>query len=288
MPAAGRLALALLDGTVSGFVLALIVVGFSLSFGVLRIVNVAHGEFFMLGAVLASAIAAATGSLLPAAVAAPAAVMAIAALIDRLVLRPIRYAQGATLVATLGVLYILQQLTLALFGPEARSVPPPIRGTVELVWFGYSVYKLVVAFAAALFLLLVWGVERRTGLGLGMRAAQQDPEIAQAFGIPVHRIYTVTFVLAGGLAALAGVLVVPFQQAHYLMGLDALLSSFVVVILGGLGHLGGTVAASLLVGWIDGIVSVFLTPTLSRVVASLVVALVLVVRGEGLMGNARP
>jgi len=278
----GQLVLALLEGTTSGLLVALTSVGLALAFGILRIVNVAHGAFFMLGAVLAWGITTATGSFLLALSLAPVSVMLIAAVMDRLVLRPVRYASGPTIVATLGLLYVLEQLTLALYGPEARAVAAPLAGTVELPWFGYSIYKLAVGAVSAFLLLGTWVVVTRTSLGLRMRATQQDPEIAQAFGVPVYRIYSLTFATSAGLAAVAGVLVVPLQQAHYLMGLDALLVSFMAVVLGGLGRIGGTVAASFLIGWTDGIVSIFFTPTLARIVASLIVAFVLVARGGGL------
>jgi len=282
MPFPGLLALALLDGTTSGLLLALTVVGFSLSFGILRIVNVAHGEFFMLGAVLAWSVVTTTGSFPLALLTAPAAVMALAVGVDRLVLRPLRYAAQPTVVATLGVLYVLQQLTLLLYGPEARGIAPPFGATLEFPWFGYSGYKLAIAGLSVALLSGLGVLLRGTDLGLVMRATRQDPEMAVALGVPVEQVYTLVFALGAGLAAVAGVLVVPVQQAHYLMGLDALLLSFVVVILGGLGSLGGTVAASLLVGWMDGFISLFFTPTLARILATLVVALVLVVRRGGL------
>jgi branched-chain amino acid transport system permease protein len=117
-----------------------------------------------------------------------------------------------------------------------------------------------------------------------MRATQIDRETAQAFGIPVERVYAITFGLGAGIAALAGVLIVPIQQAHYLMGGDALLLSFIVVIIGGLGSLAGTVAAAVLIGMSDGIISVFFSATLAKIIATLAVALVLVFRPEGLFG----
>ena len=276
-----HLFLALLEGTVGALVLALTALGLSLVFGVMRIVNVAHGEFFMLGYV-----ATATGSFLLALVAAPAVVGAVAVLADRLVLRRIGYQPESTIVATIGLLYILQQLVLTTYGPYARPVTPPIYFRVAFPWFGYSGYKLVVAAVAAALLAATWVALSRTRLGLHMRATQQDREIAQAFAVPVNRVYTLAFGIGAGLAAVAGALIVPIQQAHYLMGLDALLLSFVVVILGGLGSLRGTLVAALLVGLSDGVISVFFSPTLAKIVATLLVALVLAVRGRGLFGEA--
>jgi branched-chain amino acid transport system permease protein len=121
-----------------------------------------------------------------------------------------------------------------------------------------------------------------------MRATQYDQETAQAFGIPVRRVYAAVFALGGGLAAIAGVLVVPIQQAHYLMGHDPLLMSFIVVIIGGLGSLRGTLLAAFVIGISDGVISVFFTPTLAKIVATLLVSLVLVVRPAGLFGEKAP
>ncbi len=130
----------------------------------------------------------------------------------------------------------------------------------------------------------VWALLTRTRIGLVMRATRFDSEMAQAFGIPVGRVYTMVFGLGAMLAALAAVLIVPIQQAHYLMGGDPLLLSFIVVIIGGLGSLRGTVVAAVLIGMSDGIISVFFSPTLAKILATLLVALVLVYRPTGLFG----
>lgn len=286
MSLGAHLLLALLEGTVSACVLALTALGLSLVFGVMRIVNVAHGAFFMLGAVGAWWVSTATGSFAAALVVTPVLVAGVAMLADRLVLRPIGYEPEATIVATIGILYILEQAVLMAYGPYARPVAPPVYFRLDFPWFGYSGYKLVVAGAAAILLVAAWLAVSRTTLGLYMRATQQDREMAQAFGVPVHRVYSAAFGLGAGLTAAAGVLIVPVQQAHYLMGLDALLLSFVVVILGGLGSLKGTIVAAFLIGLSDGVISVFFSPTLARIVATLLVALVLAVRARGLFGEA--
>jgi branched-chain amino acid transport system permease protein len=282
----GHLLLAVLEGLVSGCVLALTALGLSLVFGVMRVVNVAHGEFFMLGAVIGWYVATASGHFVLALILAPLAVVGAALLIDRFVLRPIMYAPEATIVSTIGLLYIIQQSVLTIYGPYARPVEPPVYFRVDFPWFGYSGYKLIVVAAAVVLLVATWALVAKTRLGLYMRATQQDREIAQTFGVPVGRIYAAAFALGAVLAALAGVLVVPVRQAHYLMGADALLGSFMVVIIGGLGNLRGTLAAAFLIGLTDGIVSVFASPTLGRIIASSLVAFVLVIRPGGLFGEA--
>ncbi|WP_413874531.1 branched-chain amino acid ABC transporter permease [Albidovulum sp.] len=284
------LLLALMEGLVTAAVLALTASGLSLVFGIMRVVNVAHGEFFMLGAVLAwfcsqwvpgpPAVAFAVALVL-----CPLVVGAIAALADTLVLKRLHYQPEATIVATIGLLYILQQAALSLFGPDARPVPAPVNFRIQLPWFGYSGYKLLVVAAAVLLLVAVWLILRHTRAGLVMRATQIDRDTARAFGINVDRVYAGVFAMGAGLAAIAAVLVVPIQQAHYLMGGDPLLLSFIVVIIGGLGSLRGTLLAALLIGLSDGVISTFFAPTLAKIVATLAVALVLVFRPQGLFGT---
>ncbi len=283
--------LAVLEGTVSAFVLALTALGLSLVFGVMRVVNVAHGELFMLGAVIAWWVSQMAGDpltgFLLALIVGPLIVGGIAIAADWLILKRVDYNPEATIVATIGLLYIIQQTTLILYGPDARAVEAPFYFRVQFPWFGYSGYKLIVAGLSACLLLATWVLLKKTRLGLHMRATQYDQETAQAFGVPVRRVYAAVFALGGGLAALAGVLVVPIQQAHYLMGHDPLLLSFIVVIIGGLGSLRGTLIAAFVIGISDGVISVFFSPTLAKILATLLVALVLVVRPGGLFG-AKP
>ena len=281
-----------MEGLVTSAVLALTAVGLSLTFGIMRVVNVAHGEFFMLGAVLAWF----TGQWVPgppaaafavALVLCPLIVAAVAVATDWLILKRLNYEPEATIVATIGLLYILQQAALSFFGPNARPVVAPVDFRIQLPWFGYSGYKLLVIVAALVLLGLVWLLLTRTRIGLIMRATQIDRTTARAFGINVDRVYAGVFGLGAALAAIAAVLVVPIQQAHYLMGGDPLLLSFTVVIIGGLGSLRGTLVAALIIGLMDGLLSTafFFPPTFAKIVATLLVALVLVFRPLGLFGK---
>lgn len=296
--------LATLEGAVTAAVLALTASGLALVFGVMRVVNVAHGEFFMLGAVLAWWVthllggSAALGFVI-ALIVVPLLVGLLAAITDMTILKRIDYDPERTIVATIGILYILQQVTLMTYGPDARPVVPPFNTRIALPWFdfvdgkislywpwGLSItsYKLAVIGAAVVVLIGLWLLMTRSKLGLLMRATEQDRDMALAFGIPVERVYALVFGLGAGMAALAAVLIVPIQQAHYLMGHDPLLLSFIVVIIGGLGSLPGAVLAALLIGLSDGIISVFFSPTLAKILATLLVALVLVFRPQGLFG----
>lgn len=302
------LMLATIEGAVTAAVLALTAVGLSLVFGVMRVVNIAHGEFFMLGAVLAWWIAQMVGGpagwgFAAALIGAPLIVGALAMAADVTILKRLDHDPERTIVATIGLLYIIQQSALMIYGPDARPVEAPFDARLAIPWpeygpqgwqmvwpwgLGTTSYKLAVIGAAAAILCAVWAVMARTRFGLVMRATQADREMAAAFGIPVARVYALTFGLGAGLAALAGVLIVPIQQAHYLMGADPLLLSFIVVIIGGLGSLPGTVLAAVLIGLSDGIISVFFSPTLAKILATLLVALVLVFRPQGLFGKRAP
>lgn len=287
------LTLAVMEGLVTSAVLALTAVGLSLTFGVMRIVNVAHGEFFMLGAVSAWFVTQmfpgqpALGFLVALAL-CPIFVAIVAIIAERLILRRLDYRPEPTILATIGLLYILQQAGLSFFGPDARPVPAPFDFRIQFPGFGYSGYKLVVILAAVLVLGLVWLMMKYTRAGLVMRATQIDRQMATAFGIDVDRVYAAVFGFGAALAALAAVLVVPIQQAHYLMGGDPLLLSFITVIIGGLGSLRGTLVAALIVGLADGILSTafFFPPTFAKIVVTLGVALVLVFRPQGLFGKA--
>ncbi len=299
--------LATLEGAVTAAVLSLTAVGLSLVFGVMRVVNVAHGEFFMLGAILAWWVTSLIGGhpalgFGVAILCVPVLVGVVAVATDVLILKKINYDPERTIVATIGILYIIQQITLMSYGPDARPIEAPFNTRLALPWIEFSggqpqlywpwglsttTYKIGVIAAASVVLTGVWLVMVRTRLGLVMRATQLDREMAMAFGIPVERVYALVFGFGAALAALAAVLIVPIQQAHYLMGGDPLLLAFIVVIIGGLGSLPGTVFAAILIGVSDGIISVFFSPTLAKILATLLVALVLVFKPNGLFGARR-
>ncbi len=281
-----------LEGLVHAAVLSLIALGLSLVFGVMRIVNVAHGEFFMLGAILTWWVSnfvlgnPVLGFLL-ALLIVPLVVGIIAMFSDLLILKHLKYDPEVTIIATIGILYIIQQFALMTFGPDARPVEQPFNIRLDLYWFGFSAYKFFVIFSAIILLFCVWLVMAKTKYGLILRATQLDSEIAQAYGIPISTVYSLVFGVGAAISAVGAVLIVPIQQAHYLMGGEPLLLAFIVVIIGGLGSLKGTVAAAILIGISDGIISVFFSPNLAKILAILLVVVVLLIRPNGLFGTVR-
>ena len=316
--------LGILEGLVIAAVLALMAVGLNIVFGVLRIINIAHGEFFMLGAVIAWLITDSVMSVIGgqgivsfalALLLTPLLVGVLAVLADRLILKRINYDPQRTIIATIGLLYSIQQLTLMGFGATPRAVPPPFNSRIEIPWIqwrgaelqgaglqgaglqetGFALYwpvglattsyKLAVIAVAALVLLAIWLVITRSKIGLIMRATQFDRDTAAAMGINVGRVYTLVFASGAALAGLAAVLIVPIRQAHYLMGQEALLLSFIVVIIGGLGSFVGTIIAAILIGLSEGLTSIFFTPTLAKIISMIIVIFILILKPDGLSGR---
>ena len=311
--------LGILEGLVIAAVLALMAVGLNIVFGVLRIINIAHGEFFMLGAVIAWLITDSVMSIIGgqgivsfalALLLTPLLIGVLAVLADRLILKRINYDPQRTIIATIGLLYSIQQLTLMGFGATPRAVPPPFNSRIEIPWIqwrgpelqgaelqetGFAIYwpvglattsyKLAVIAVAALVLLAIWLVITRSKIGLIMRATQFDRDTAAAMGINVGRVYTLVFASGAALAGLAAVLIVPIRQAHYLMGQEALLLSFIVVIIGGLGSFVGTIIAAVLIGLSEGLTSIFFTPTLAKIISMTIVIFILILKPDGLSGR---
>ena len=284
----------LISGFVWGWVVALVALGLSLIYGVLRIINVAHGAFYMLGAAVGVALygplQAALGSA-PLAFAlvlglAPPAVGAFGALLEWTTLRPLveRGRFVMTIVATFALLLILQQGAQLLL-PGVRSVPAPLAGGVELWGLRYPLYRLVLAAMAMLLLGLTALFLYRTRFGLWARAVRQDRELALSLGVPAPWVYSGTFALGAGLAAAAGWLTAPIVSVDPRMGMDILLQSFLVVIVGGLGSLRGAVAAALLLRLAEGLLTVGFDPVGARALALLLMGALLLLRPHGLFGR---
>lgn len=274
-----------LNGLVWGMIVALIALGLSLVFGLIEIINVAHGDLFMLGAVLAWYVIQTTDNFWLALATVPLAVGGLGVVVERSVLRPIEHRPIVTILATFGLSLIFQQSVLATFGGSPQRIEEPIRGVIPVLGTFYPGYRLFVALCSLAALGGLWLVLFRTRWGLWMRAVRQDREMALALGIPTPRVYMITFGLGAALAAVGGVLAAPITSLEFQMGLDVLPTAFIVVIIGGLGSLQGTLVAALLLGVLEGLANVFVTPTTARIVSLVVMAVVLLVRPQGLFGR---
>jgi branched-chain amino acid transport system permease protein len=280
-----QLLIGLLNGLVFGFVVALIALGLSLIFGVMGVVNLAHGELYMLGGIITWYVTNYFGGYYAALLLAPLLVGTLGLGIECSVLRPLGYKPETTIIATIGILFIIQHSVLILFGPAPRNIAPPIDFLIQMPGFGYSGYRIIVAIAALLLLLATWGIVYKTNFGLFVRACQQNREVATTMGIPVNRIYGLTFALSSALAALGAAISVPLFSVYYLAGLDVLIISFIVVVIGGLGSLRGTVLAAILIPTMEGVATAFVAPTEARIISLMLLVIVLVLRPHGLFGR---
>ncbi|MFO1153811.1 MAG: ABC transporter permease [Rhodospirillales bacterium] len=291
-----------LSGLASASELFLVASGLSIIFGVTRIVNFAHGSFYMLGAYLAVSLigpVAAGLAGLPgggavaywlALLAAAAAVAVIGGLVEMLVLRRIyRAPELFQLLATFALVLIVQDVVLLAWGPEDRLGPraPGIDGAVTL--FGRSVpaFDLFLIATGAVVLAGLTLLFRRTRFGILVRAATEDRDMVAALGVRRDRLFTLVFMLGSFLAGLGGALQVPHAPIHHAMDLQVIVEVFVVVVVGGLGSVAGAWLAAALIGILNAF-GLLILPEISLVIPFLVMALVLIVRPWGLLGRPQP
>jgi branched-chain amino acid transport system permease protein len=190
-----------------------------------------------------------------------------------------------SLLATSGLLFILDDLGLTFFGGSPRALPAPIHGTVEVIGLYYPVYRFVAMGIAALILVLFWVFLRSSKLGLWIRCVAQSHELAKTCGIPVERVYLLIVFLGSYFAAVAGVLAAPTTLVHYSMGVSVLGPAFIVIVVGGLGNLPGAVLASAVIGIGRGMLTVFIPPTYADVASIAILLPLLLIRPNGIFGE---
>ncbi len=277
-----------LNGISFGALLFVLAAGLSLIFGMMDVLNLAHGAFYMLGAYLALAIVRATGNFWLALVVVPVALGLLGRVLEPLLLRRIRGLHLQQALLTIGVALVITDLIRIVFGGELRTLPAPagLDRSVDVLGNPYPVYRLfVIVFAAALAATLSF-VYRRTRLGALIRAGVGDAEMLGALGVDTERLFANTYAVGVGLAALAGVVAAPILTLQPGADEEMLILSLVVVVVGGLGTLGGAIAGSLLIGPADSFGKVFLEQ-FSLALIFAVMALVLLFRPTGLLGRIR-
>jgi branched-chain amino acid transport system permease protein len=282
------IALQLVTGVALGAIYALLAVGLSLIFGMLTVVNFAHGAFFMVGAFLGVYFQTLTGSFLLSLVITPLVVGGIGLAAERFLVRPL-YGRGIDypLLLTFGLSYVLIESARIVFGIEgmASSTPAALRGAVDLGFGHFPLYRLVLIAATAVIVAALWLFIEKTRFGLIIRAGSRDPEIVRVLGIDVSRVWWMVFGLGTAIAGISGVLAAPTRAVNAEMGITVLAESFVVTVVGGMGSLPGAVIAGLLVGIVFSMTSL-LAPDLAELSIFVLMALVLLVRPQGLFGKA--
>jgi len=277
-----KLLLLAMNGLIWGLIIALIALGLAVIFGLLDIINLAHGDFFMVGTVLAWATLQSTGSFWLAFLVAPLIGFILGALIQRVVIQPIHNAAALSIVATFGLSLILQETVRITFGPTPTRILPPIRSTVPLFGIDYEVYRLFAAAVAIAALVGFFVFLHHTRLGTWMRAVRHDRDTATAMGIPTQRIYVLTFAIGFAMAALGGVVAAPITTVDFRGGVDILPFCFMAVIIGGLGNLPGTAMAAILLAFLEGLISSVADPTVARISSLVLMSAVLLLRPQGL------
>ncbi|RZI95710.1 MAG: branched-chain amino acid ABC transporter permease [Microbacterium sp.] len=281
------LAQQVLNGLSFGALLFLLASGLTLVFGLMRIVNMAHGAFYMLGGYIGVVIATLTGNLLVAVIAAIAAVGITAFLVEVVLLRFVRGQEMPEVLLTIGVSFVIADLCLAVFGGDPQNLPNTVRipgafvvGDFAYPWYRIFVIGLAVAIGVALAL-----VQSKTRVGAVVRAGVDDREIITAMGVNIRWVFTGMFVVGAALAGIGGTIGAGMQSILPGIQNEVLLYALVVIIIGGLGSVPGAAVGSVLIGLIDAFAKAWI-PELAYFTIFLPMALVLVFRPTGLFGKA--
>jgi branched-chain amino acid transport system permease protein len=280
--------LQLFAGLALGAVYILLAIGLSLIFGMLTVVNFAHGAFFMVGAYAGLWLLDHGFNFWISLILVPLIVCAIGCLVERVLIRPL-YGRGIDypLLLTFGLAYVLVELVRIGFGKTGYPVdtPPLLQGAVNIGVGYFPLYRLFVMAATAVILVALWLFLERTSFGLIIRAGARDPQIVRVLGVDTSRVWLLVFGLGCGIAGLAGILAAPLQGVIPEMGGPILAEAFVVTVVGGMGSLAGGVLAGLLVGCVVSITSLF-APEMAKVSIFALMAIVLLLRPQGFFGRA--
>jgi len=267
-------------------ILMLVGLGLAISFGLMNVTNLAHGEFVTVGAFTVYYIQSIGGSFWVGLIAAPFAGAAVGYVLELVVIRHLYARPVSTVLATWGVSLILQQSLELIFGLGAKPVTPPVEGTFDLIVTAYPTYRLIlIAIAVATLAVVVWLIGR-TRFGLDIRTVIQNRDMAECVGINTRRTYAIAFTFGAAIAGLAGGLVAPLAIVLPQMGVNYLANAFFVVIVGGVGSIGGLVAGSVFVGALTSILNYQISPALAQALVLLAAIIVVRLRPRGLFGGA--
>jgi branched-chain amino acid transport system permease protein len=282
------IALQLFTGLALGAIYVLFAIGLSLIFGMLTVVNFAHGAFYMVGAYVGLFLLSLGGNFWLCLVAVPLIVGTIGLVVERFLIRPL-YGRGIDypLLLTFGLSYVMVELIRIAFGKSGYPFDTPeiLQGAVNIGVGYFPLYRLFVIGIAAAVLLGLWLFLERTSFGLIIRAGARDPQIVRVLGVNVSRVWLFVFGIGSGIAGLAGLLAAPLQGAIPEMGATILAEAFVVTVVGGMGSIGGAVIAGLLVGVVVSMTSLF-APEMAKVSIFALMAIVLLIRPQGFFGRA--
>ena len=287
---AGLVLMQLLNGLVVGMIYVLVTMGLTIVFGMLNVINFAHGAFYALGAYFAFSVATLigswSGSFWVAVLIAPLVVGLVGAVIEvTLVRRMYDVVHEYQILLTFGVMLVIQELIIMIWGPIGKSVPMPSQlvGVIDLGVFAFPIYRIFLIIFIALVCFGVWLLIEKTSYGAIIRAGIDNRDMVNCLGIDIYRAFTIVFAFGVSLAGLGGVLVLPMRGAQPLMGDTILLLTFVVLVIGGMGSFAGAILGGLLVGVVESMM-ILIWPQGSMISIFAAMALVILIRPKGLLG----
>ena len=278
----------MINGLSIGVAVVLMALGLTIIFGLLDVINMAHGEFYAIGAYLAVVLLGLGLSFWAALVLAPLIMAVLGYLTERGLVQRVFHSRDRhtlTLLLTFGLAVVLEDLLKIAFGANPVRVQSPITGATEMVGLFFPNYRLFVMLFGGALIAAVWLLVFRTSLGALVRAAAFDRQMSASLGVPVARVYAGTFAFGAALAATAGVLLAPIYSVFPTMGRDFVLIAFSVVIIGGMGSIKGAVLAGLLLTQVQSLSSLFISPVWSDPLLFGIMVLVLMWRPQGLFGK---
>jgi branched-chain amino acid transport system permease protein len=276
----------LIVGAVSSAIYAMLAVGFTLIFGVARILNLAHGSFYALGAYGTYFLTTSLGwPLLPAALVSVAVVAVVGVVMERVLIRPMRQSQLAVLMITLAAALVIEQALFLTFGSEYRNVPAFVDSMVTIGGVSVGGARLLALGMGVVLIGILWLFIQHTRLGSAILAISQDPQAAQYVGIPSDRIFALVMGISAALAAAAGVLAGPFLTVQPTMWLLPIVKAFAIVVVGGLGSIPGSILAALMLGYAETLVGYLISSSWTEIVSVLATLLMLVLRPAGIFGR---
>jgi branched-chain amino acid transport system permease protein len=278
----------IINGVTLGTNYILMALGFTLIFGVLRIVNFAHGEFYMLGAFLVlTAIVKLELSYYLAVAVAVLAVGLLGFLTEEVIFRRFRDKELEGMIMALGLSILMQNLGLVAWGPYDQSIPPVFAGVLKIGSMFYPLERLMVVLLSFLLMVGFYLFLKRSKLGLAIQALAQDTEIARVQGIRINRMYPLAFAIGTGLAAAAGAVIGPLFQLNPWMGIMPQVKAFIVVILGGIGSIPGAFLGGLILGVAESFVSTYASKAVADMLGFILVIGILLFRPSGLFGHSQ-
>jgi branched-chain amino acid transport system permease protein len=275
-----------LNGISFGMLLFLLAAGLSLIYGLMKVLNLTHGSFYLLGGYVGLAVLHLSGSFVLAVVAGSFAIAAIGVIMERFFLRRLHSQELPQALLTFGFLFIFSDLATVIWGANPQTIPKPamLAGALQLGGFFYPYYRLFIIVLGLVIAAVLWWLQDGTRLGAMLRASVDDEEVARALGINVSLLFTLVFGFGAFLAALGGVMGGPIVGIYPGADFDVMLLGFVVVIIGGLGSLKGALVGSLAVGLLDNFGKVFF-PELALFTIFAPMAVILALRPAGLFGH---